>query len=164
MKYYNWIEEITNESFLKFCEFLNNNQNEEITLNFQSNGGTQNLASALVKVIDDSISKIIVTGNIYSGGFYVIYHTKVPIVLIKGVMGMWHYAIYTGFAITVKNSKATYTEDIMKIKNNKVFKKLCIELAKNVMNKKEFKKFDKDKDVYFPFDRMKKIFPEAAII
>jgi hypothetical protein len=32
------------------------------------------------------------------------------------------------------------------------------------MTKKELKKFKKDNDVYFPFERMKEIFPDAEVI
>jgi hypothetical protein len=126
MKYYNWIEEITSESFLKFCEFINNNHGEEIILHFQTNGGIQNLCTTLLNVINTHVKKIIITGGVYSGGFYIVYYTKVPLVFTKGVMGMWHYAIYNNFAISVRNSEATYTEDIAKIKNNKTYKKLVL--------------------------------------
>lgn len=164
MKYYNWTEEITNESFLKFCEFINNNQREDITLYFKTEGGSPNICNALVAMIDKHVKKIIVTGGVYSGGFSIIYHTKVPVVFTKGIMGMWHYAIYTNFAISVRKSEATYTEDIAKIKNNKVFKKDGLWLAKKVMTKKELRSFEKDKDVYFTFKRMKEIFPNAEVI
>lgn len=164
MKYYNWTEEINLENFGKFLDFINNNQGEEITLYFQTNGGNHNVVTALLDIIEKSVKKIVVTGGIYSGGFYIVYYTKVPIVITKGAMGMWHYAIYSNFSISVKYSRATYTEDIAKVKNNKVYKSECIKLAKKVMTKKELRRFEKDKDVYFDYKRMKEIFPKAQWI
>jgi ATP-dependent protease ClpP protease subunit len=146
----------------KWIPFINENYNDPWTIIIDSGGGSVRCAQMISRDISlKGKDCIVVCGVAYSAAFD-IFRLAQNKVLLDGCRAMCHMEACDvelkqggGF----KNS-----EDEMIIKNMQGRdRKIAEQIAKDLMNPKEFEKYRKGEDVYFTSSRLKKIFPDAVV-
>ncbi len=162
MKYFSFDTEIDKTLFSRFVDFYNNHAQESCTIVISSQGGDAFIMFTLVRMIGEMKDVILIIEIAYSAAFYIAYYCDCKKVLCPISKGMWHFSTSQ---ITINhNNKPSFWSDKCAIQNFPIEKKMFDELAKKIMNKKEFTAYKSDRDIYFPFSRMKEIFPKATIL
>ncbi len=162
MKYFSIDTLIDKELFGRFIDFYNNYAEEECTIVINSRGGDAYVMLSLTHMINTMPNVTIIIEAVYSAAFYIAYYCEAEKILSPVAKGMWHFG--TAEITLNHNNKPTYWTDKCHIQNFPIEKKMFDELAKKIMNKKEFTAYKSDRDIYFPFSRMKEIFPKATIL
>jgi ATP-dependent protease ClpP protease subunit len=163
MKYFHIDSKIDKDLLNKFFEFCNNNPDDEWTISLWTVGGQSTMADNILYAINKRPEKVtLICQEAYSGGFHIFYHAKCKKCISKSSKGMTHVSSMEMRMNSMQ--KPVYTEDECVIKNWQQSKKNEMQFAKNLLTKKEFKKYKKGDEVYFTFKRMKEIFPDAEII
>ena len=160
MNYFYLRGNMDNELLEKFISFYNN-AGEQITIVVDSRGGWNTVADAMIYMINQKPDVTIIILQAMSSAMYLAVKTKGAKVLTQTCLGMWHYTKW-GVDFNDKN-KPYYREDEATLKNMPNNKKINEAFAKSIMTATEFLEYKKDEDVYFPFTRMKQIFPNAII-
>ena len=162
MKYFHLGEEILEVLISKFIDFYNEYQKEPITIILNSAGGIVSYSDFLVDLINNNAKKITITNlGCYSAAFQLFYKATCKKKMVDGTIGMLHLSYVKDVQISSLN-KPVLKEDIIHIKNLSRYQDVAF--AEQFMNKSEIARFKKCEDVYFSFERMKEIFPDAEII
>lgn len=163
MKYFHIDSRIDKEMYSKFLEFANANGEEEWTIILYTVGGFNVIAKNILFIINNRVAATtLICNEAYSAGFSLFYEAKCKKVMCHNSKGMTHLAAAEMFMQS--NGKPSYSEDECIVKNWKQSKKKDKEWVKIFLTKKEYKNYKNGKDVYFNFNRMKEIFPEAEVI
>jgi hypothetical protein len=161
MKYFQ-LEGIINEELLNnFFHFLNTNPDECYTIVINSVGGKSTLSYFLLDVINQQQEKFtLVNTGAYSAAFFIFYFARCKKKLVHGSLGMYHKEYLRDISIS-SDKQTRYNEDTCQYKNLN-----CIDekFVQDFMNKKELGLFNRSEDVFFTFERMKQIFPNAEIV
>lgn len=161
MKYFHINGKIDEILLDKFIEFMNCNQEGDITIIINSGGGKSILATMLIDIININKDRIsLVAAGIYSAAFEIFYFSKCYKYIIEHSVGMYHLGYVVDISIAI-DGKIKFDEDI-NIYNN--FKLDKAHFVKTFMTKTELRKFNKREDIYFTFKRLTEIFPKALII
>lgn len=163
MKYFHIDSEINKELLNRFLEFANNNENEDWTINIYTSGGATVMAKSILYIINQRKDRVtLFCCEAYSAGFELFYDAKCRKVIVQKGKGMIHM---NSSDISIQsNGKPSYSEGACIIKNWEQDKKEDRSWIKQILTKKEYKRYKKGWDVYFTFKRMKEIFPNAEII
>lgn len=155
MKYHFFEGEINQENTNKLIDFINENQEDEITIYINSGGGSNFFTNAIINLLNQHKEKIkiIVPGCIYSNAFYIFFNFKGKRELLDEATGMFHYS---GKDYHLKeNGKIGDYGDIFDLnefkKRKKITDKFCVDLG---FNDKEMRKLGANKDVYFSRERL----------
>lgn len=161
MKYFQLEGRIDETLVTKFMEFCNMNLSEECTIVINSGGGKSTLAKVILCIINENSEKItLISAGCYSAAFYIFFFAKCKKKIVYGSLGMHHMEYLSDVCINEKG-KPKYGEDICQIEN---LKSIRDNFLKNSMTKKEKSIYNNNDDVYFSFNRMKELFPNADII
>jgi hypothetical protein len=155
-------ERIDKDSTRAVLDFLNTGG--ELTLAMDSQGGIKAFADLMLHALNQNKDRvtIIVLAGVGSCGFDIFYGFQGVRKLTFGCMGMTHYS---SRSIDIHpNGAAAYTEGVCHKKNLKAYKDRELEVLGQFATPSEITQFKKGWDVYFSFERMKEIFPEAEII
>jgi hypothetical protein len=155
---------INGDTLREFCAWLEN-RSGNILLGITSSGGSKTYGSYLLRVLNENKHRITLQalGGVYSAAFDVFYFYEGPKALVRGESkGMTHYG-YQTIEINEAN-KVVYHEGICAVVNLKYNLTRSLEVASKIMTPQELRKFKKGDDVYFSFERMVQIFPNAEII
>lgn len=148
--------------FSKCFEFLNANTEEKINIILHSNGGASDLTRILVNLINSNPENFVLTSvKIYSAAFFLFYSAKCEKQIVKNTIGCYHKAYITNIDLDV-SKEPVWAEHKCLVKNLDTRDISPIPL--DFMTRQEINKFKKGKDVFFTFNRMKEIFPDAEII
>lgn len=163
MKYYIHADGINDRSVMETVNFIQNNEGE-ITIGLNSDGGQTSYGAFLVECLNenkDRITLIALTG-VFSAAFRVFYEFKGKRKMSHGCRGMFHYATQDVRMCAKIRPDGTGEESVISgLKSSKAQNDSFVE---QFMTPTELRKFRKNWDVYFDFERMKKIFPDAEII
>ncbi len=162
MKYFSFDTEIDKVLFSRFVDFYNEHLDSPCTIVINSIGGDAHVMFTVLRMINGMKDVTLIIEVAYSAAFYIAYHCDCKKILSPLAKGMWHFS--TSQITLNHNNKPTYWTDKCHIQNFPIEKKMFDELAKKIMNKKEFTAYKSDRDIYFPFSRMKEIFPKATIL
>lgn len=158
MRYFAITKVIDKDFLPDFFDFIN--QDGPLTILIESVGGSYSAARLIVNILNTNADRITLIGaTCYSAAFQIFYTAKCKKWLIQGAMGMIHLP-YTRVDIDTRK-KPVFTEGEYILKNDQF---ITAEYVKEFMTKSELRRYKSGKDVYFVFDRMREIFPEAEII
>lgn len=150
MKYHFFEGEIDQENTNKLIDFINQNQEDEMTIYINSGGGSNFFTYAIINLLNQHKEKIkiIVSGCIYSNAFYIFFNFKGKRELLDEATGMFHYS-GRDYRLT-ENGKIEYKSDVFNLnefkKKEKITDKFCADLG---FNDKEMRKLRANNDVYF---------------
>lgn len=163
MKYYLHADGINDRSVMDTINFIQNNEGE-LTIGLNSDGGGTSYAAFLLQCLNenrDRITLIALTG-VFSAAFRVFYDFAGKKKMSHSCRGMYHYATQDVRMCAKVRPDGPDNEGIVSaLKSDKLANDAFVE---KFMTPAELKKFRKNWDVYFDFERMKQIFPEAEII
>jgi len=152
------------ESILELVTFVQDNRGKNMLISIDCNGGHVTISQFLTRVLNENRDKITLLLNMeaYSAAFKLFYMFKGHRMLSKGSVGMWHEAgsyirVSTGGKINKDSDRNFYESQKQPDIDDEEF-------AKSFMTPSEFKKYRKGENVYFSFERMKQIFPDAVIV
>lgn len=161
MKYFNIEAGLSPELLERFMDFYNNNQEGDITIVVNSGGGKEFIADVIAEIINNDKDRFtFMAVACYSSAFKLLYNVKCNRVMVNGCMGMMHKS-YIDDIVVNSTRDYSYSKDICAVKT-------MVDIApvffKDFMTPKEIKKYNKGDDVFFTFNRMKEIFPQAKVI
>jgi hypothetical protein len=163
MAFYLLASRITDESVAPVLEFLNNNSGA-VTIGIRSGGGYIHdglLLSHALELNKDRVSLVCVY-QACSTAFEIFKRFPGKKYLTWGCMGMYHYGVTA--IDTDDRGKPAYSETECQKRNLKHQKLYVDTFSKEFMNRKELNKLKKGEDIWFDFDRMQQIFPNAEVI
>ena len=163
MKYYIFESHIGhNEETQKLFEFLGNEG--DLTIGINSSGGSGSVAQLLLKALNQNKDRVTLCclAGVYSSAFYVFAEYEGQKTLTVNTKGMWHYGTWD-ISIDDRNQPACH-EGVAIKKDLKFSKEFMEKIARKYMNEKELKKFKKGEDVFFGYERMRELFPNAEIL
>lgn len=161
MKFFQLAGQINTDLLDSFIEFINENEDQKKTVILRSDGGYDLVAKALTYVINSNKENCFLIANcVLSAAFSIFYKAECKKAIIMSSMGMIHRS-YNKIEFN-SDGKPTYKEGEVMLKNWK--ENNGFEDDYPFMTKQEKNFFEKGDDVYFTFNRMKEIFPEAEII
>lgn len=154
---------IDSHSISDLAGFLNNNDGE-LAISLNSTGGDGDLAVLAVKMLNENSDRIelIMTTGCYSAAFKIFAKFKGKRSLVVGATGMFHYSFRQ--SSIDERKKIVFLEERALAESSKQAMQSTEEFASLIMNDTEFAKFKKGKSVYFTFNRMKELFPDAEIL
>lgn len=164
MTYHIFSKRIDNETSKEFLDIINKNEGD-ITLALDSAGGEFQASLYLAHVLNTEISRItlIAVNAVYSGAFLIFYLFKGKKKISGSCRGMLHQSV---MEVSISSSMEwTYNNSKVNKATLKHDHKQIMGIAKSIMTLKEYRNLKKkNRDIYFDFNRMKEIFPEAEII
>lgn len=165
-KYYLLKGDINTETVTHALEYINEHVEEhQITIAITSEGGTSYDGRFLLQCLNQYYSKIklVCLDKVYSSAFDIFYKFKGVKELSLGCRGMLHcdsMYIPTMSSKVIKKDEETQSSflqlDILRDETVKMCSDFC--------TKEEVQSLIKGEDIYFDFNRMKKIFPKAHIM
>lgn len=161
MKYFH-IEGTINEDLLnRFLQFCNDYENEDWTFVINSRGGKNNCTRVIIHTINERSSNCrVISMGAYSAAFDILYFTRCKKLITQRSLAMIHRG--SAEMSVMSNNKPSYPEDESIVKNWK--HDYDIEFASKILTASELKKFKKGDDIFFSFERIIEIFPDAEII
>lgn len=162
MKYFVIDGRIGKDMLVDFVNFYNSNAGEDCTITLNTGGGDSYVMWALIHMINEMPKVRLLIQSVYSAGFEIAYATECEKLLSPTARGMCHQA--TSSVTLNQDTNVCYNEDKCIVRNLSIDRKIGNKVAKEVMTKSEYKRYKKDRDIYFDFKRMKQIFKGAKII
>jgi hypothetical protein len=165
MKYF-LFDKCFDDQIKEFISFINENTDDQINIILDNLGGKTAYASIIIKMINDFDtkrfnSKFTITGNrLFSSGFVIFTKATCKKFILKDAIGAFHKARFSNIDL-LTNGKPVWDSDIAQL-SSKSLNEDSISLE--FMTKAELKKYNRGDDVYFNYERLKEIFPEAEII
>lgn len=163
MRYHLHADGINEISVMDTINFIQNNEGE-LTIGLNSNGGGSSCAAFLLDCLNknkDRITLIALTG-VFSAAFRVFYDFAGEKKMSHGCLGMYHYESQDVMMFAkIQPDKPDGEGVISALKSDKSANDT---FAEKFMTPAEIRRFRQNLDVYFDFERMKQIFPEAEII
>lgn len=161
-KYYIHNDGLNEETIKPLIDFVNFNEGQ-LVIAINSTGGGQGLEAILRQMLAENSDRItlVAVAGVSSAAFKLFYQYDGKKVLTTGCIGMWHYGYRP--AHIDERGKLAYTQDKAHVRSMKQIRPNADALAESFMNETELRKFRKGDDVYFDFERMKQIFPDAII-
>lgn len=161
MKFFQLHGQINMELLDNLIEFMNENEDHEKTIIISSDGGYELTGKAITYLINCyKESCLLIANSVLSAAFNIFYQSDCKKAIMQSSMGMTHKC-YNKIELNT-DGKPAYTEGEAVLKNWKENYRRQDEYP--FMTKQEKQSFNKGDDVYFTFNRMKEIFPEAEII
>lgn len=162
-KYYILDGQINSESCHKLIDFINTNEGR-LVIAINSTGGELSHSEFILRALNDNADRIslVAIERINSCAFSLFYEFNGARSMITPVHGMHHYG-YRDITIN-DDGRPSYASDKITKRQVVFYKKRSIDFAKKFMTKKELRELKRGWDVYFDFDRMKEIFPDAIIL
>lgn len=152
------------EKFLELLIDILESTDGPIEIFFWSNGGYVITAKCMIYLLNQHKERVTLIGHteLCSSAFDVFYGFKGKRKLVTGTMGMYHYG-YKQITMS-HNRKPVYSHDEAYMENVDYGRVPAQNTAKKIMTKAELKKFEDNHDIFFTFERMKQIFPDAEVI
>lgn len=143
--------------------FINHNQGK-LLVGIQSSGGRSGVAQMVLKILNDNTDRVTLcaVSGVYSAAFEIFKGFKGQKAMTDNTIGMAHYGKNEFHLHT--NGRPVYFEDEAVLQQNKKAAPKEVAEAASYMTPFELRKFRKGDEVYFGFDRMKQLFPDAEII
>lgn len=162
MKYFHLHGDIYEGLMVKFYEFCNQYESEDWTISIFSGGGATAIGKTIIHIINQRKSRVtLICHEAYSSAFDIFYNSNCKKILTRTCKGMYHFS--SAKMYMQPTLKPEFKEDRCIVQNWKD-SDWQIEMANKFLTDKEMKKFKKGDDIYFTFNRMKIIFPNAEII
>lgn len=158
MKYHFFNGEIKEENTNKLFDFINQNQDEEMTIFIDSSGGSNFFTNPIIEVLNNHKEKIklVSSGYIYSNAFLIFFLFEGKKELLREIQGMFHYS-GRDFRLT-ENGKLEYTQEIFELGELKKSKLFSEKFAEDLgFTDKEMKKLKSNKNVYFSKERLEEL-------
>ena len=161
--YYLLDDRINGDTAKPLIEFIREHPGD-LMIGIDSIGGSAHVAKFLTAILNENSDRITLAAvcGVYSSAFEMFYRFRGKRIMTDGCRGMYHYGAI-GCNIS-ENGKPFRGEDKCVKKNVVIEGEFTESIAKDVMNKKEFRRFKNNGDIYFSFNRMREIFPDAMII
>lgn len=162
-RYYNFVGILNDDSFNKLSEYLSDHQNETIFITINSGGGVSHLSKILAKMLNDRKDKIsLCASGVFSAAFALFYRFEGQRFIVESTLGMYHYPYQT--MDMNHNGTPSDAEGMCHKKQIKHTRSVALNFIKNFMTESETKKYQAGSNVYFTFERMKEIFPDAIVL
>lgn len=162
-KFYIHADAIHDKNVGELIGFVNNTDGE-IIIGINSGGGSNGTRCFLQKLFtinQDRLTLVALTG-IHSAAFELFYNYAGKKALTHGITGMWHMEVVS--CRLAANGKPD-TEEERAIYRNMIEDNNANEaFAASFMTPEELIKYQKGEDVYFDYNRMKQMFPDAEIL
>jgi len=162
MKYFTMQTGINEELLDRFVVFFNEHRESPVTIIVHSRGGSMGIGETILHMISEMADVTLIIHSVYSSAFNICYSAECKKILSKSAKGMYHQP-KASVEIAVDRSPY-YHEDNCLYLNFKHEKKYSDSLAKEIMTKKEYELYVKRDEVWFDFNRMKQIFPDAEVM
>ncbi len=146
MKYLNLPGEIGNDMLDSLIDFINTNQDEEMTIFFSSNGGYNNEGNSMIRVLNNHYQNItLVVGiEIYSFALDVLLNFKGLIVIANPVVTLIHKtSIKASTRLMAKKNTTEYVMNKQMEEENRVF----ITLMYKLLNKRQISIIEQNDDL-----------------
>lgn len=151
MKYFAIDGDINQQMLERFTEFYNKGY-EKISISLSTDGGDNWIGEVIIDMINNHPDATLIVQRAWSTGMAIAVQSKCKKTITSTCTGMYHYSTRQIWINDL--GKPAYGSSIDNMKHLPYKKALSEKFARNIMNKKEFKKFKKDKDVYFGYKRM----------
>ncbi len=150
------LKDINDESFATLSEFLHRKGKKRIVID--SWWGTNYYGILITEAINNCKDVVVVWADMSSMAFRIFCEIKRPRMLVDGARGMAHVAAIEW--LTVKHNKMMWHDQTAFIDS------MCQMRQPDCsfMTEDELTRYEKGEDVYFTFNRLKEIFPDAEII
>lgn len=150
------LKDINDETFISLCEFLQRKGKKRIVID--SWGGTTWYWTLMIEAINKAKDVVVAWTDMSSMAFRIFHAVNKPKMLVDGARGMAHVAAIEW--LTVKHNKMMWVDQTAFIDS------MCQMRQPDCsfMTEDELTRYNKWEDVYFTFNRLKEIFPDAEII
>ena len=151
------------EGVQMLINFINQNEGR-LLVGIQSSGGRSGISQMVLKILNDNAERITLcaVSGVYSAAFEVFKGFQGQKAMTDNTLGMAHYG-KNDFNLHT-NGRPVYFEDEAVLLQNKKAAPKEVAKAESYMTPSELRRFKKGDEVYFSFDRMKELFPNAEII
>lgn len=135
-----------------------------VTLGLGSGGGMSSVGNFLINAFNNEKDRLtlVAMAGVYSTGFELFYGYAGPRKMTFGVRGMYHFSSQE--IQIMANGRAAYDEGACQLSSMKTDRERDLQFAGMFMTDKELRRMKAGQDVFFDFERMKQIFPDAEII
>lgn len=126
-----------------------------VTLGLGSGGGMSSVGNFLINAFNNEADRLtlVAMAGVYSMGFELFYRYAGPRKMTFGVRGMYHFS-----------SQGIQIMATGRLSSMKTDRERDLQFASLFMTDKELRRMKAGRDVFFDFERMKQIFPDAEII
>lgn len=161
MKYFNIEGTLSHELLDRFMSFYNHYGDEKKTIVLNSGGGQSYVADIILHMINEDADNVkLICSGCQSAAFDIFYLAKCERFMTDFCIGMYHRKFVDNITIdnggNLGHPYSQVRADNLKTGINKPIT--------GFMTKKELADYNKGLDVFFLFDRMRRIFPQAKII
>lgn len=155
--------EIDASAVSSIIDFVQNTPGE-IAVAINSSGGKTSTMRLLLHVLNQNKDRVTLIGlaGIFSAAFELFYSFEGRKAMTNGCRGMYHYS-YCDVAIAAngKPENSGAESELLMLKQSKIREDSFVS---RFLTSAELRKFKQNGDVFFSFERMKQIFPDAEIL
>lgn len=161
MKYFFMRGAIDAELMNRFIDFYNLGY-DQVSIILNTEGGTGIYGQVIIQMINSIPDCTLIMQKCYSTGFYIAQQAKCKKLIGFECKGMFHYG-YHAIDLSMNGKPDTTLVKII-MEETKRIGPIRKAMAEIFMKAEELQEFEKGYEVYFGYERMKEIFPNAQIL